>query len=254
MKYERWKDIVGYEGFYQISNKGRVRSLDRYVPIVRSRSIFYIQFVKGRTLKLQTDHYGYLVANLRRNGRKKENKIHRLIAIAFIPNPHNKPVINHKDGTKTNNSIRNLEWCTQADNLRHAIRTGLITKNYGNRNYTKLSKSDVLKIDRLLKTTGLTYMQIATKYGVSKSAISSISLGMTWSKVTRRIKGEVNLRCKPTKVISCRGDIFTTLGEAAKFAGIKSNSGICLCCKGLKNYAGKYKDGTPIKWKYLTQD
>jgi hypothetical protein len=103
---EEWKDIEEYEGLYQVSTFGRVRSLNRYI-----NNVFY----PGCILKPQKFRNGYLFVSLQR----KTLSIHRLVAKAFIDNPNNKPEINHKDGNKTNNKIENLEWRTRSENLKH---------------------------------------------------------------------------------------------------------------------------------------
>lgn len=93
---EIWKDIEGYEGLYQVSNLGNVKSLNKR---------------KGRILKLTKDHFGYLRVNLYKDFKYKIHKVHRLVAQAFIENSNNYPIINHKDEDKTNNKVENLEWC-----------------------------------------------------------------------------------------------------------------------------------------------
>lgn len=110
---EIWKDIPGYEGLYQISNKQMVKSLSRKEFGGRNR-------IRGeRILKPRTDRGGYLHVALSKNGETKNLSIHRLVAIAFIPNPDNKLCVNHIDGVKKNNSIDNLEWCTHSENTKH---------------------------------------------------------------------------------------------------------------------------------------
>jgi hypothetical protein len=118
---EIWKDIPGYEGLYQISNLGRVKSLDRIV----TSKIGVKKSVKGKIMKNCINGNQYSYVNLSLNKKFKSKKIHRLIAIVFIPNPENKPCVNHKDGNKLNNSIDNLEWVTMGENQKHAYDTGL---------------------------------------------------------------------------------------------------------------------------------
>ena len=117
METEIWKDIEGYDGMYQVSNLGRVKSFKQG---------------KERIMKPVYDTYGYLQVGLSKNGKQKFCSIHRLVAQAFIPNPDNLPEINHKDENKENNSVENLEWCDKKYN-----------NNYGTRNQRvaeKLSK------------------------------------------------------------------------------------------------------------------
>lgn len=109
---EIWKDVVGYEGFYQVSNEGNVRSLDRCVKCSNS-----IRFYKGRVLAQCRDDKGYYRVLLTIAGRHKSKQVHRLVAEAFIDNPYNKPEVNHKDEDPSNNCIDNLEWCDKVYNL-----------------------------------------------------------------------------------------------------------------------------------------
>ena len=109
---EEWRDIQGYEGMYQVSNLGRVRSLDRQVECKNS-----IRFYKGKILSHCEDDKGYIRVLLSVAGKHKSCQIHRLVAQAFIPNPSNLPEVNHKDEKTSNNCVDNLEWCTKIYNL-----------------------------------------------------------------------------------------------------------------------------------------
>lgn len=121
---EIWKDIPGFEGYYQASSLGRIRSIDRY--IFNNRNGLNIKCkIKGKILKLNESKSGYYQCTICKNGIKKQCNIHRLIGITFIPNPDNKTCINHKNGIKTDNSIGNLEWCTRSENDIHAFKNGL---------------------------------------------------------------------------------------------------------------------------------
>ena len=110
MNTEIWKDIEGYEGYYQVSNFGNVRSVDRVIEY--SDGVKRLR--KGRILKPYKNRDGYLTCDLRKNSKHKISKIHRLVSEAFIPNPSNLPEVNHKDEDKTNNCVDNLEWCTRS--------------------------------------------------------------------------------------------------------------------------------------------
>lgn len=117
---EIWKPIKGFEGHYEVSNYGRIRSLDYYSVMRDGRR----KTVKGRIMSQIPDRYGYPCVNLYdENHKMKHLTVHRLVAIAFIPNPNNLPVINHKDEDKTNNCVENLEWCTVKYNVNYG--TGL---------------------------------------------------------------------------------------------------------------------------------
>lgn len=117
---EIWKDIIGYEGLYQISNLGNIKALEKSVWNGQG----YIHFPEI-IRKPNPDKDGYLNITLSNCGKVKTYKIHRLVAEMFIPNLKNKPQVNHKDGNKTNNCADNLEWCTNQENQQHAYRTGL---------------------------------------------------------------------------------------------------------------------------------
>jgi len=122
---EIWKDIKGYENYYQISNKGRVRSLDTtYEKIVKGKRVKC--FYKGRILKPAKMKKGYLSLRLGSYLNHKEKfLIHRLVAQAFIPNPKCKKTVNHINAIKTDNRVENLEWATHRENNVHAIENGL---------------------------------------------------------------------------------------------------------------------------------
>ena len=107
---EIWKDVVGWEGLYQVSNLGRVRSL---------------LYNKVEIRKQPLNNRGYYFVWIYRKGKATYSLVHRLVAMAFIPNPENKRTVNHKDGDKTNNHVLNLEWNTDGENQLHAYRTGL---------------------------------------------------------------------------------------------------------------------------------
>ena len=114
IKKEVWKDVEGYEGFYQISNLGRVKSLKQK------------SFSREKIMKIIVNpKFGYAQLNFRVDNKIKCFKIHRLVAIAFIPNPENKPDVNHIDGNKLNNCVTNLEWCSKSENMIHAFKNGL---------------------------------------------------------------------------------------------------------------------------------
>ena len=106
---ETWRDIPCWEGIYQISNMGRVKSY-KVIP-------------SGKVMRLSNKTGDYIRIVLQKNGRKNEKHlVHRLVAKLFIPSPSNLPVVNHKDGNKQNNSVSNLEWCTNSYNVRHSMR------------------------------------------------------------------------------------------------------------------------------------
>ena len=107
---EIWKPVLNYEGYYEVSNCGNVRSIDRIITDINGNAYHY----KSKQLKPGKNKDGYLQVGISKNGKTNSYYIHILVAIAFIPNVDNKPTVNHKDGIKTNNCIENLEWVTKS--------------------------------------------------------------------------------------------------------------------------------------------
>lgn len=165
---EKWKDIEGFEGYYQVSTLGRVKSLSR-TSIRRGR--IYPQ--KESVLKMQVTQYPSVM--LQKDGKKRRINIHRLVASAFIHNPQNKPMVNHINGIKTDNRVENLEWVTQRENEDHSIKYGLkhIPSN------TKLSFGDVKRI-RAAVSKGEQQKDIAQKFNVHPTTVSKIVTGSSW--------------------------------------------------------------------------
>lgn len=119
---EIWKDIPEFEGYYQVSSKGRIRRIGNYSNQNGSWSL-----KNPHILKPRDNRRGYLYVMLSVNGKIYSRYVHRLVAITFLPNPNNYKEVNHKDGNKYNNSVENLEWCDHSYNGKHAYRTGLRT-------------------------------------------------------------------------------------------------------------------------------
>ena len=121
----RWKAVRGFEGYYEVSDHGDVRSVDRKVCDTKG----VIRHLSGRMMKScrakGRNNDGYYVVNLRKGGAAHVIPIHILVATAFLPNPDDLPTVNHKDGNKTNNDVQNLEWATYRENNMHALRFGL---------------------------------------------------------------------------------------------------------------------------------
>lgn len=114
---EVWKDVVGYEGYYEVSNLGRVRGVDRIV----TGSNVVTQHFKGHLMTQRPDGNGYMLCHLRMNRTRRMIHVHRMVAEAFIPNPDNLPQVNHKDNSRTNSQVDNLEWCTVKYNSNYGL-------------------------------------------------------------------------------------------------------------------------------------
>jgi len=125
MEKEIWKDVGGYEGYYMVSSIGNIKGLSRRVASKNKST----RIVRGRIFNLCVNAYGYPYFLLRRKGSYRVGTVHRIVALAFIPNPGNKRTVNHINGIKTDNRVENLEWATYAENNKHASDIG-IRKHY----------------------------------------------------------------------------------------------------------------------------
>jgi hypothetical protein len=150
---EIWKDISGYEGLYQVSNLGRIKSLNRINLAERK--------LKGRIRKVFDIGDGYIQVVLRKNNKPKHLMVHRLVGIAFIKNPQNKPQINHIDSNKSNNIALNLEWCTASENQIHAIINGKVQLGEDRQNAT--ISNEQARYIRTLNKNGLNCVEIGKK-------------------------------------------------------------------------------------------
>ena len=169
---EEWRDVIGYEGLYQVSNYGRVKS-------------FHNNGV--RTLNPSfADYPGYYVVNLTKNGKQQTQYVHILVAQAFIPNPENKSYVNHIDGDKLNNCLENLEWTTPTENSRHAWRNGLIKSRTGTKNlHSKLTPEQVryIRFNYKPHDENFSMVALARKFNVSKSTIYLVLARRTYKDV-----------------------------------------------------------------------
>jgi hypothetical protein len=174
---EEWKDVKGFEGFYQISNLGRVRSLDRYVNGTGKKTK---QFIKGVILKAQKRKSGHLDVLLKKNGLEKRCWVHRLVASAFLSNINNLPIVNHIDSNPENNVVTNLEWCSQKHNIQHCVASGRFNARKGiEHKDCKLTENQVLEIRRLGEANK-SYYSIAKLYGISEAHAKNIIKRVNW--------------------------------------------------------------------------
>ena len=163
---EHFKQIKGYEN-YLVSDRGRVYSEKN-----------------KKFLKPQKNRCGYLTVTLYKNGISKICTKHRLVALAFIPNPDKKPQVNHIDGIKTNNHVENLEWCTNSENKLHSNKLGLETNLKGEEHpNNKYSLKRIILAKKLLKISNLTQVQIGCLLNISVYTISAIKRNKQWTHV-----------------------------------------------------------------------
>lgn len=165
---ETWKDVVGYEGRYLVSNTGFIKSLPK--PKCKREKLLIPCISKT----------GYHMVDLGDGVSIKRHLVHRIVATAFHQNPYNKPQVNHKDGNKANNAESNLEWNTQSENQLHSISIGLRSTIGEKNSQSKLSSEDVLKIlnDKRM------YKYIAPEYNISIFTVSDIKRGYSWTHIT----------------------------------------------------------------------
>ena len=165
---EIWRDIKNYDKKYQVSNFARVKSFHKGD----------VRILKPELVK------GYLRVGLYKNGKTKNHFVHSLVAQAFIPNPENKPLVNHIDGNRLNNNIANLEWCTPRENVQHALRLGLQKSGCEVHN-SKLTKCQVCEIRRdcIPGDLELGFTAFSKKFNVNISTISDAYHRVTYRNV-----------------------------------------------------------------------
>lgn len=171
LKGEIWLPIIGYEEIYEVSNKGRIKVLERQINVRYGTSIRKEKLIKPSLNKV----VNYLYIGLHKDGKYTNSRIHRLVAEAFIPNPENKREVNHINGDKLNNSVENLEWNTPLENTRNAFKNGLNNKRL------KLKLEDIPIIKEMYKNNNYSYREIGEMYGVERKAIMRAVLGQTWN-------------------------------------------------------------------------
>ena len=189
MQSEVWRDVPGFEGHYQVSDFGSVKSLDRYIDHPRIGKIFR----KGKVLKQSYASKGYKQVCLNVEGKTTTFRVHRLVAMAFLENPKDLETVNHIDGNKENNHVSNLEWCSVADNLRHASANGLMNHSSvtGSLNVNAIldeEKVYAMMNDYFLKDR--IFKEIAKDYGISIATAYQAVKGSTWKQVQKRWREE----------------------------------------------------------------
>lgn len=178
---EIWKPVVGYEGLYEVSSLGRVRSLDRDSVFANKKTGVIRRTHRGRLLTPVYDGRGlYKHVNLRKNGVAVSRNVHRLVAIAFVPNPNNLPEVNHIDEDKTNNAASNLEWCDHLYNNRYGTK---LTASQGEKNAMNKFSEETVREMRMVFVPGdpeFGLMALSRKYGISPSHTCAILKRRRW--------------------------------------------------------------------------
>ena len=211
LEIEIWKPIYvnGYETNYMVSTLGR---------IVNTKTNLILKPFKNIKHQKNKDDDWYLSVRLYFPNKiyKKgyDAKVHRLVATAFVPNPDNKPFVNHIDGNKTNNNVNNLEWVTNAENVQHSFDNGLQISIKGEDHYKHiLTESDVHYICQKL-CEGYSETQLAREFGVSKNNIHCIKLKKTWKEITSKYNMP-----KPKEVSHRWDDLYEKI-DAMIYAGL----------------------------------
>lgn len=176
---EIWKDIIGYQELYQISNLGRVKSLPRY-----KKNGKFSHWTKEKILAQGINDSGYYQVMLHKNGSHKTKTIHRLVAQAFIPNPDNKPWINHKNSVRIDNDVDNLEWCTPSENNKHCYDKGRQKIYFGEQHPgSKLTHRQVNEIRDKYSYYKYTMLMLSKEYNISMGSIQAILENKTWKNL-----------------------------------------------------------------------
>lgn len=176
----QWKPVWGFEGHYDVSNYGHIRSVSRYVTLANGN----VRYTPSRTMQQMDTNKGYLQVQFYKDGGMLELGVHILVAECFIPNPGCKPQVNHIDGNKHNNVFRNLEWATATENMMHCVATGLHNAlneivHCNELNLTALSVSEMV---RFIRDTGKAKV---TKVGIQGAMNRGIQHhGFTFKKLT----------------------------------------------------------------------
>src|SRR5690625_126948 len=260
---EIWKDVVGYEGYYEVSNVGRVKRVRRHITGKNGVTRYW----KGRILAQTKNLDGYMTVILSKKGKTNILGVHRLVAKAFIKNPNNKPVTNHKDENKENNNVDNLEWCTIAYNNAYGTRIERMKSNKQFQKRHKENRKPVLKVSlngELVERFESLEEAFNSCPNYSKSGINHCCTGRLntykgyfWiyeedysdKKVKNRIKKTKNTQSIKVAKFDLKGNFirfYGSMGQASRETGINAGS-ISQSCSGKTQHAGGYK------WKYADE-
>lgn len=201
-----------------------------------------------RKMKLKTRDDGYTEVTLRKDKQPVSIMVHRLVAIAYLDNPDNKPCVNHKDGVKSNNHASNLEWCTHKENTGHAFETGLITRIGENSDFCTTTEDQVRLCCELLQNTALYVTEIANLVGVGKDVVSKIKRKESWTHISKEYvlpsTREVNIPLTEPKI----AEICFLINSGKRPVHIARDLGIDRNVVNRIKYRKSYKE---ISKKYL---
>jgi hypothetical protein len=179
-----WKSVPEFEGLYEVADTGRIRSVERRVECVYGgRTV--TRLYKAKILKPLLHRKGYLKVRLYRTKDDWQSFfVHRIVATAFIENPSNLAQVNHKDGNKSNNAVENLEWMTNADNMRHAFSTGVRANQSGSGASNARLTEDQVRLVVRLRGEGHAAAEIAKLVDCTQRNVRKICSGQSWSSLT----------------------------------------------------------------------
>ena len=233
---EIWKDVKGFEGYYQVSNMGRVRSVDRGVAYSNGT----IHHHKSRILKGSPNYQGYLQVNLLRGGKAKHISIHRLVALHFVDGYADGLQINHKDENKLNNIADNLEWCTEDYNQKYGTGRLRRTESYKRGEYVKRCKVLVVYKDGVKIGEYNGYKEVGDALGFTVDYVSQIANGRKhkhYKIEQKRLRSYQVKQYRDGELVSR----FPSITEASKATGVSDYM--------IRYYANKSKPFNGILWK-----
>jgi hypothetical protein len=197
---ECWKPVVGYEDTYEVSNLGRIRSVPRVTKRRFNGGTESNMTYSARILKPMSTRFDYLKYGLSRNGKTVSMLGHRIVAKAWLPNPNDYPIVHHRDHNKHNNSVENLEWSTQSNNIRAAIEAGHHNGGFkrGTKHHSGKFTDEQIRWMFRLKEVGYSYTELLEIFGSNRGYISQVLNGLR--RTLKEDKPGFQTFCKPMQV------------------------------------------------------
>jgi hypothetical protein len=259
MAHEEWRDVVGYEGLYQVSNLGRVRSLDRYI----GHNLGGRRLWRGKVLKPHKMPNGYLNIQLSKDGKKTQTGIHRLVAQAFLPTDPDRQYVDHINAIRDDNRLENLRWVTQSENNLHAVEIGNIDREKMRENCKRMIEDRGIEwcSKPVIRSDGKRYLsasEAARDIGDRQSNVSAVARGERRvcrgysfayeddeEGLARLERGDwKNKKTRARPLVRNDGKIFRTSSDAAKAIGASRGAVTKACIRGhmLHGFAFAYAD------------